>query len=198
MNLTFAHRKATQALNYFARQSSGRLNKLKALKLIYFADRYHLRTYGRPITNDRYLAMEYGPVASSCKDLAEMSEFLGKEEREYAARFIKPSGHDYFSSAEVDQEEFSVSDMEALAFAWREYGSRDGFALAEATHQFPEWALHEPRLKSTNESRVPMSYRDFLENPPVGVDPMPPLDEMEQDDLRMQLDELASVESLWR
>ena len=43
-----------------------------------------------------------------------------------------------------------------------------------------------------------MSYRDFLENPPVGVDPMPPLDEMEQDDLRMQLDELASVESLWR
>ena len=83
MNLTFAHRKATQALNYFARQSSGRLNKLKALKLIYFADRYHLRTYGRPITNDRYLAMEYGPVASSCKDLAEMSEFLGKEEREY-------------------------------------------------------------------------------------------------------------------
>ena len=72
MNLTFAHRKATQALNFFALSASGRMNKLKALKLVFFADRYHLRLYGRPITNDRYLAMKYGPVASSCKDLAEM------------------------------------------------------------------------------------------------------------------------------
>lgn len=198
MNLTFAHRKATQALNYFALQSAGRMNKLKALKLIFFADRYHLRSYGRPITNDRYMAMEYGPVASSCKDLAEMSDFLGKDEKAYAVCFLQASGHDYLSAAEFDKGEFSETDMEALEFGWQTYGSKDAFVLADETHRFPEWSQHEPRLKSGCESRVSMHYSDFLANPPAGVDPMPPLDEEEQDDLKMQLDELASVESLWR
>ena len=44
MSLSLAHRKATQALNFLARQSpGGRINKLKALKLVFFADRYHLK-----------------------------------------------------------------------------------------------------------------------------------------------------------
>lgn len=198
MNLSFAHRKATQALNFFARQGTGQINKLKALKLVYFADRCHLRRYGRPITNDRYLAMNYGPVASSCKDLAEMSEFLGEEERDYAERYLAPAGHDYRSKQEVDESEFSQTDLEALEFAWREYGAGDGFRLADETHQFPEWKKHEARLSSPYESRVPMRYLDFLENPPPGIDRLPPLDPEEQADLREQIDELHAIESLWR
>lgn len=198
MNLTFAHRKATQALNFFARSASGRMNKLKALKLVFFADRYHLRLYGRPITNDRYLAMKYGPVASSCKDLAEMSEFLGEDERSYAERFLSPAGHDYVSREEVDRSEFSETDLEALEFAWREYGGADGFKVADATHVFPEWKRHEARLSSPCESRVPMHYPDFIENPPPGIDPLPPLSAENQEDLRAQLEELHAVESLWR
>lgn len=198
MNLTFAHRKATQALNFFARKQSGRINKLKALKLVYFADRCHLRRYGRPITNDRYLAMNYGPVASSCKDLAEMSEFLGSEERAYAEQYLAPVGHDFESRAEIDQREFSQTDLEALEFAWDHYGARDPFKLADETHGFPEWKQHEARLASPYESRVPMSYGDFLENPPAGVDALPALSEEEQADLRAQLEELHAVESLWR
>jgi uncharacterized phage-associated protein len=198
MNLTFAHRKATQSLNYFARRSSGRMNKLKALKLVFFADRYHLRLYGRPITNDRYLAMKYGPVASSCKDLAEMSEFLGDDERSYAERFLSPAGHDYVSLEDVDRSEFSETDLEALEFAWCEYGKEDGFKLADATHLFPEWKRHEARLSSACESRVPMHYPDFIDNPPEGVDPLPPLSPEDQQDLRAQLEELHAVESLWR
>ncbi len=198
MNLTFPHRKETLAFNFLSLQAGGRWNKLKALKLVYFADRCHLRRYGRPITNDRYLAMEYGPVASSCKDLAEMSEFLGREETEYARRFLAPAGHDYTSVGEVDVDEFSQTDLEALEFAWSEYGHKDGFKLAEETHLFPEWKRHEARLGSPYESRVPMAYGDFFENPPAGVDRLPPLSPDEQADLREQLDELHSVESLWR
>ena len=198
MNLTFAHRKATQALNYFACQDSGRISKMKALKLVYFADRYHLRTYGRPITNDRYIAMKYGPVASSCKDLAEMSEFLGAEERTYSERFLAPSGHEYESKAAVDSVELSETDLEALIFVWREYGSKDGFELAVETHKFPEWKRHEDRLASPYESRVSMRYTDFLENAPQGVDPLPPLSPEQQSDLREQLEELHSIESIWR
>jgi hypothetical protein len=46
---------------------------MKALKLAFFADRFHLRQFGRPITNDECHAMEYGPVPSGCKDLAEIT-----------------------------------------------------------------------------------------------------------------------------
>mgnify|MGYP001817648078 CR=1 FL=1 len=174
------------------------MNKLKALKLVYFADRYHLRNYGRPITNDRYVAMNYGPVASACKDLAEMSEFLGDEERAYSERFLVPSKHDYQSKAEVDASEFSETDLEALEFTWREYGTKDGFVLADETHLFPEWKRHEIRLASPYESRVPMHYTDFLENPAEGVDRLPPLSEEDRNDLREQLEELHSIESIWR
>ena len=33
MPFSFSHRKATQALNFFARKAGGRINKMKALKL---------------------------------------------------------------------------------------------------------------------------------------------------------------------
>ncbi len=64
MPFSFSHRKATQALNFFAAKAGGKINKMKALKLVFFADRYHLRKYGRPVVGDEYLAMNYGPVAS--------------------------------------------------------------------------------------------------------------------------------------
>ena len=123
MPFSFSHRKATQALNFFARKAGGRINKMKALKLVYFADRYHLRKYGRPVVGDEYLAMNYGPVASGTKDLAEMSDFLGTEEARYAKRFIEPSetGIRFTSLANVDEKVFSASDREALAFAWRRW-----------------------------------------------------------------------------
>jgi uncharacterized phage-associated protein len=71
MSLSIAHRKAAQALNYFARQEGGSINKLKALKLLFFADRYHLRKFGRPVSECTYFAMAHGPVASEAKNIAE-------------------------------------------------------------------------------------------------------------------------------
>jgi hypothetical protein len=35
-----------------------------------------LRKYGRPVTNDEYVAMGYGPVGSKTKDIAEDTSFL--------------------------------------------------------------------------------------------------------------------------
>jgi uncharacterized phage-associated protein len=54
------YEKCTQALNFFAQKAGGQINKMKALKLIFFADRYHVRKYGRLLTNDNYMAMEHG------------------------------------------------------------------------------------------------------------------------------------------
>ena len=174
IHLSFKHETATQALNYLAIQSGGVINKMKALKLIFFSDRYHLRKYGRPVTNDEYVAMNYGPVASNVKDIAEMSSFLDSKAEEYAKVFITPvSRYEYSSVTPVDMDIFSESEIEALDYAWKNFGHLEEFGLADLTHQYPEWKKHEIALKSL--SNVRMDYLDFIENPAEGVDPCCPL-----------------------
>jgi len=200
MPFSFSHRKATQALNFFARKAGGRINKMKALKLVYFADRYHLRKYGCPVVGDEYLAMNYGPVASSTKDLAEMSDFLGEEEERYAKRFIRPadSAITYQSVHDLDEKVLSESDREALEFAWGRFGRTTKFALSKLTHRYPDWKKREAALASKTVSRAPMNYRDFLEDPPPGVEPCHRLDDEMREAIASGIDELAAFEKLWR
>ena len=170
VHLAFQYETATQALNYLAGKSGGTLNKLKALKLIFFADRYHVRKYGRPVTGDEYLAMQYGPVASSVKDIAEMSSFLDAKVATYAKHFIKPVNKNFFRSvAAVDTDQLSQTDIEALDFAWNNFGAYGQFELAELTHAYPEWKRHESALKHV--ANVRMDYLDFLDDPPADCDP---------------------------
>jgi len=200
MPFSFSHRKATQTLNFFAHRAGGSINKMKALKLVYFADRYHLRKYGRPVVGDEYLAMNYGPVASGTKDLAEMSDFLGEEEARYAKKFIKPSetGRAFSSVSEVDEKVFSESDREALAFAWNRFGRVDKFELSKLTHRYPDWKRHEAALQSNVVTRVPMNYRDFLEDPEGNIEPCYALGAKERKAIASGIDEIAAFERLWR
>ena len=177
MSFPFSHRKTTQALNFFARQSGGEINKLKALKLIFLADRYHLRRYGRPITGDEYFAMPYGPVASGAKDLTEMDPMLSDAERAYGAQYLAPvDRYTYRSVAAVENRALSESDRDALAWAWEQFGKREHFNLAGYTHRYPEWKRHEKALNTKRETRILMNYRDFLDDSDVpDTDPCHPL-----------------------
>jgi uncharacterized phage-associated protein len=198
MQLSFSYKKAVQSLNYFALKDGGSLNKMKALKLIYFADRYHLRKYGRPITNDTYFALTYGPVASACRNLLEDEIEYKSPESTYKQLFVKVTDkYNYQSIHEVKQEVFSQSDLEALQYAWETYSNKNHFALADETHRFPEWSKHEAALKSGQVSRRPMPYSDFLENPEAGVEILPALSREDQDDLREEIAELHAIEGVW-
>ena len=199
MQLSFSHRKATQALAYFAEQAGGTLNKMKALKLIFFADRYHLRKYGRSITNDTYFAMKFGPVASGCRNLQNGPDEYGPTGADtYASDFLDCSAQrDYTSQKKIDLNVFSKSDLEALSFAWTTYQALDQFQLADETHRFPEWKKHEAALGTPDVSRRPMPYSDFLENPAKDIDPMPSLSSEDQADLRDEIAELHAIEGVW-
>lgn len=197
IHLEFDHKKATQGLNFYAIKSSGFINKMKAIKLMYFADRYHLRKYGRPITNDEYIAMSYGPVNSGVKDIAEESEFLGDSEKDYADKFIRKMDHyNYKSIKEVDEDIFSESDIEALKFAWDKFGKYDQFELAELTHKYPEWEKHKIALESS--TRVHMDYKDFIEDPEDGeIEKCYELTPEEKEDQKEHLQEMHAIDSLW-
>lgn len=166
----FDYKKATQAINYLAIQAGGQIDKLKLIKLVYLAERYHLRRHGRPIFNDTYYAMPLGPVASSVKDIAEFSDFLADEEKNYAEAALQKGTqpHSILSLAEVDTDVFSDSELEALDFAFSEFGNYTPFQLVDITHIYPEWKQFEAVLNSKETTREVMSYADFFKNPEPG------------------------------
>jgi uncharacterized phage-associated protein len=199
MKTGFAYKKTTQALNVLARKAGGQISKLLALKLVFFADRYHLRKYGRPLTNDSYLAMKYGPVASGAKNLAEGNRsFLSSEERNYSGRYIRPVDKNLYESVgEPDMDVFSDTDMEALEFAWARFGGVGRFELARATHEYPEWKRHAAALECNASTREAMCWLDFLEDPPTPLDPCHALDERQRAIRREELLETAALRERW-
>lgn len=196
IHLEFNYKKAVQAINYFAIKESGRINKMKAIKLIYFADRYHLRKYGRLITNDEYFAMSYGPVASGVKDIAEMTSFLGEKELEYASIFLNvPDKYNIESVNHNLENIFSKSDLEALAFAWEKFGQMTEFQLVELTHEYPDYKKHKPKLEAY--SRIRMDCVDFYEDPPEKFEKCHPLTLEDKNYSIEHLKELSRLESMW-
>lgn len=166
--MQFDYEKATQALNYLANLEGGKINKMKALKLIWLSERLHLRKYGRLILNDEYLAMEYGPVASSTKDIAQLNQgFLSNSEYAYASQYFKSDNEklEIRSIKKPDTDVFSDSEIGIFDLIYKNFGKISQFRLAEFSHIYPEWEKHKPILETGNISRVDMSYEDFFEDP---------------------------------
>jgi len=167
------HEKTTQALNFLAGMNGSEINKMAALKLVFLADRYHLRKHGRSVIGNEYFAMKQGPVASMAKDLADKSTWLDDCEREYADRFLTTSEDKLFltSVSPVTEDIFSDSDIEALLFVWEAFGTLSEWDLVNRTHAYPEWEKHEGGLAHGNCRRVRMEYADFF----LDADPRHPL-----------------------
>src|ERR1051326_1095100 len=64
MVLRFNERRATEAAARFLKLCGGWMSYLKLIKLLYLLDREALLRWGRPVTTDRYVSMDNGPVVS--------------------------------------------------------------------------------------------------------------------------------------
>lgn len=163
--LGFNYKKSIQALNFFAIQAGGNINKMKALKLIWLSDRLHLRNFGRPILNDTYFALNYGPIASNTKDLVENTSFLTEPERAYRNEYLSnhsQTTYDFQSKNPVDSKVFSKTDLEVMETIFKVFGHFNEFQLSEESHKYPEWKKFEGHLKSSTASRFEMNYEDFF------------------------------------
>ncbi|MDP3770264.1 MAG: Panacea domain-containing protein [bacterium] len=158
-----SYKKATQALNLLARKKEGKINKMKAIKLIFLADRLHLRKYGRPIVGDMYWAMKLGPVGSLTKNIADLSS-ISEDALAYAKKYIKPVDEKKQTLVSLKQEDLSVfskTDLECLEAVYDKFSDKDQFELAEITHKYPEWVKHKKELDG-GKKRVMMDYYDFF------------------------------------
>ncbi|MDD3171856.1 MAG: Panacea domain-containing protein [Bacilli bacterium] len=158
------YKKIIQVVNFFAKKEGGTIDKLKLIKLVWLADRYHLRKFGRLITNDQYWAMPYGPVASNTKDLVGNNVFWDDKEKSYIERYFKIQGDRIKTIKDCDFDFFSETDIKSIEDIYEKYGKYKASTLVTFSHKFPEWKKNENKIKGGN-TRELMNYEDFFLNP---------------------------------
>jgi len=156
------------ALAFFAGLISN-LTKLKALKLLYFADKLHLIKYGRPIIGDTYHAINLGPIPSIAKnvmDEIEKPSLQGKCYNEYLNDFRvyldvrKSIFHPYplyKQKKTPDLAFFSKSELEALNEIVKLHGDKTARQLVDISHD-------EKSYRFTAQPKA-IDYRLFFDDP---------------------------------
>jgi len=136
----FDPEKLVQALAFFASRGVNDLDTLKAVKLLYFADRQHLLKYSRPILGDDYYCMKNGPIPTNALSQIQdalspnptgdhdalFDEYLGVDRAHAYPRFI--------TKKEPDLDVFSPTDIEVLGEVLATYGQKSAWTLRELTH----------------------------------------------------------------
>jgi uncharacterized phage-associated protein len=154
VRLQFNERKATQAAAHMLRLRGGRMSYMKLIKLLYLADRAALLRWGRPITTDRYVSMDRGPVLSRVLDLATDGGDPGTPSI-WASTITEPSNYEVQLREEAGDDELSDAEAELLDNVFAEYGKLSRWDLVKLTHQLPEW-------KDPHGSAIAITYRDIL------------------------------------
>lgn len=132
-----------------------RVQYLKLLKLLYFADRCSLAEKGRPITGDKPVAMKFGPVLSTIYDYITADSWV---DHSYWDQYFKTSGCDVELVSDPGTAKLSRYDRRILTEIHGAHGNMDGFDLSEASHLFPEWVKsNERRLaEGTGSAEIPI------------------------------------------
>lgn len=161
-NIRMDSRKIIQALAYFAsRQEDKTLDNRKAYKLLWLADRYHLRHNGRMISGDTYFAMPHGTVPSDAKNLLENQQTNLYTDKTYFKKYILTQGNSFKAIDNPDMNVFSISDREALDIVFSLFNDLNADQLSEISHQFPEWIAYKECLEDTskrNSFRIDVKY----------------------------------------
>ena len=154
MRLRFNERKATQSAARLLQLRGGRMSYLKLIKLLYLADREALLRWGRPITTDRFVSMEGGPVLSRLLDLVSDGDDPGGP-RIWAKHISAPANFEVELKSEAGRDELSNAEIELLDEIFKRYGNKNRWELVDLTHKPPEW-------KDLQGSAIPITFRDIL------------------------------------
>src|SRR5438105_5053028 len=154
MRLRFNERKATQSAARLLQLRGGRMSYLKLIKLLYLADREALLRWGRPITTDRFVSMERGPVLSRLLDLVSDGDDPGTP-CIWAEHISAPANFKVELKSEAGRDELSDAEIELLDEIFREHGGKSRWDLVNFTHKLPEW-------KDPQGGAIPITFRDIL------------------------------------
>jgi uncharacterized phage-associated protein len=160
LRFQFDETKGVEALTYIASKWPG-VTSFYASKVLFFAEKYHLNRYARPIVADTFIAMPSGPVPSTLYDFIKGNlDGAGDPDAIVHALEISREGYSRIRARRsADLDVLSPSDTECLDEAiefCRRYVRPGGFtALSSLTHQ--------ERAYLTAPTNGPMAYADLIE-----------------------------------
>lgn len=139
-------RKASQTVAFFALKTGvNAINVLKAVKLVYLADRENIARFGVPILDERRVSMKHGPVNSYTYDHIK-GEVPPQYDGGWGDFVADREGHDVglaFNEMTLDDlDELSDAEIETLDDVWNRFGGCDQWQLVDFTHDtnnIPEW-----------------------------------------------------------
>jgi len=161
---------------YLSKKMNTPIDKLAGIKLLFFADRYHLRKYGRLISEDIYYALPHGPVASNSLDILNevMNGYNAGANKTYLNR---KTGNAFVAvDSQYELEYLSDSDIEALDFTIEKFSNNETWKLRNLTHEYPEWKRYKNTLESNVSKREKIRMDDFFENSDIENDPYSVID----------------------
>lgn len=152
--------KIKASLLYIISKFKKEIDYIKLFKLLYLAQKEHLKKYGRPIVNDDFYAMKAGPVPTItydiCKvadkeitdmDLSDIAQSISVVNRKNSSgtpiKCVK-------ANAIADMDELSVSDIECIDYACKTYGRHHSTTLSDISHDEAwkkSWEPHQVPTK---------------------------------------------------
>ncbi len=143
--MSYDPRKAAQTIAYLTiKNGCEPLHVVKAVKLVYLADRESVGRYGFPIQDEPRVSMKHGPVNSKTYAFINgeydptqcgWAEFLNDRDNHRIGLADRKTSVD-------DLDELSDADIEVLDAVWARFGGMNQWQLRDWTHQndnVPEW-----------------------------------------------------------
>lgn len=141
-------KKTIQAVCFLLEREPGhRMNYMRMLKILYLADREALRLLQNPITRDRAVAMQRGPVLSATLDLIK-----GKHLHAAVwAKYIQKDNYDIEMVKRVSPGSLSAAEIDILGNIADQYQQFDEWDMVRKTHELPEFKRHDPGENGRND-----------------------------------------------
>lgn len=163
----YKEEKALQAL-YYLQSKTHITDKMSLIKLLFFADRYHLRNFCIPMLCDTYTAMRQGPVCSKTYDLIKKGQYfdyLSEIKQKFVAKNLSCEKETIVTVSDTGDDYLSQSDKMALDFSIEHFSSFDRKDLSKISHAYPEWNRFKTVLETEFSNAEEMYYIDFFDNP---------------------------------
>jgi uncharacterized phage-associated protein len=153
----FNQRKVAQMAAHLLDRGRGRMNYLKLMKLLYLADRESMKRHGEPISGDRYVSMDHGPVLSQTLNL--INGAVRPQERGWDHWIADKADYEISLRRKASRDaldELSDADLQVLDAIYGKFGKMDQWKLRDYTHRYcPEWT--DPKGSS-----IPIEYVDIF------------------------------------
>ena len=162
--------KAVQVF-YYIQKYSKTMSKLELIKYLFFADRIHLRKHFSLISLDNYVALKYGPVATSSLDvLNKQTDYLSNfsEEELKFLDCVQQTGQLEWEIKEVPNDLLSNNEMQSID---KSINIFSGMCLSDISHDYPEWKRYKNLFDMKLISSRPIEMDDFFRNPDIGDSP---------------------------